>query len=123
MLLVSWSCVFMLKRKKDITPILGYALLGMTFSGWVATVAGWYVTEIGRQPWLVSGVLRVADAVTPVPAPMVGLTLVMYLIVYALLLVAFMTTLFYMARRAGEKIADANRVPVASGEAIVEALQ
>jgi cytochrome d ubiquinol oxidase subunit I len=33
-------------------------LVGMTFSGWVATLAGWYVTEIGRQPWLVYGVLR-----------------------------------------------------------------
>ena len=34
---------------------------GMTFSGWVATVAGWYVTEIGRQPFIVYGLLRTAD--------------------------------------------------------------
>ena len=33
----------------------------MTFSGWVATVAGWYVTEIGRQPFIVYGLLRTAD--------------------------------------------------------------
>ena len=33
----------------------------MTFSGWVATLAGWIVTEIGRQPWLVYGILRTAD--------------------------------------------------------------
>ena len=38
----------------------------MTFSGWVATLAGWYVTEIGRQPWLVYGVLRTADAASDV---------------------------------------------------------
>jgi cytochrome d ubiquinol oxidase subunit I len=36
-------------------------LAGMTFSGWVATLAGWYVTEIGRQPFLVHGVLRTAE--------------------------------------------------------------
>jgi cytochrome d ubiquinol oxidase subunit I len=40
----------------------------MTFSGWVATLAGWYTTEIGRQPWLVHGVLRTARP-PPVPAP------------------------------------------------------
>ena len=33
----------------------------MTFSGWIATVAGWYVTEIGRQPFIVYGLLRTAD--------------------------------------------------------------
>ena len=38
-----------------------WLLAGMTFSGWVATVAGWYVTEIGRQPFIVYGLLRTAD--------------------------------------------------------------
>ena len=37
----------------------------MTFSGWVATLAGWYVTEIGRQPFVVYGLLRTADLVAP----------------------------------------------------------
>ena len=40
-----------------------WAFAGFTFSGWVATLAGWCVTEIGRQPWLVTGILRTADAV------------------------------------------------------------
>jgi cytochrome d ubiquinol oxidase subunit I len=40
----------------------------MTFSGWVATLAGWYVTEIGRQPWLVTGILRTGEAAGPVAA-------------------------------------------------------
>ena len=40
------------KTYEHIDPVL----VGMTFSGWVATVAGWYVSEIGRQPWLVQGV-------------------------------------------------------------------
>jgi cytochrome d ubiquinol oxidase subunit I len=39
----------------------------MTLSGWVATVAGWYVTEIGRQPYLVYGVLTTAEAAAKIP--------------------------------------------------------
>ena len=74
----------------------------MTFAGWVATVAGWYVTEIDRQPYLVEGILRTADAASGVPAPMIGLTLTAYLLVYVFLLGSFITTLFYMARKAGE---------------------
>ena len=35
--------------------------------GFIATEAGWTVTEVGRQPWAVQGVLRTADAVTPMP--------------------------------------------------------
>jgi cytochrome d ubiquinol oxidase subunit I len=74
-------------------------LVGMTFSGWVATLSGWYVTEVGRQPWLVQGGLRAADAVGAVPAGHVGLTLAAYLVTYAFLLVAYIATLFYLARK------------------------
>ena len=69
----------------------------MTFSGWVATLAGWYVTEIGRQPFLVYGLLRTADLVAPHPSGMVLSTLVAYLLVYAFLLVAYVLVLMYMA--------------------------
>lgn len=102
MLLVSWFAAGRMLLKKEIGKKTSAALLAMTFSGWVATVAGWYVTEIGRQPYLVQGVLRTEDAVSAVPAPMVGLTLGAYLIVYALLLVAFIATVFHLARKAGE---------------------
>jgi len=102
MLLVSWTGVYMLKRRRGMSPWFGRVLVTMTFAGWVATVAGWYVTEIGRQPYLVEGILRTADAVSGVPAPMIGLTLTAYLLVYVFLLASFITTLFYMARKAGE---------------------
>ena len=71
----------------------------MTFSGWVATLAGWYVTEIGRQPWLVTGVLSTAEAATTLPAQTVGTSLLMYAVVYALLLWAYVHTLRVMALR------------------------
>ena len=57
MLLVSWYAAFKLKRTGLLPRFTLRVLVAMTFSGWVATLAGWYVTEIGRQPWLVQGVL------------------------------------------------------------------
>ena len=99
MLLGSWLGVWQLWRRGDLSPWLARGLFAMTFSGWVATLAGWYVTEIGRQPWLVSGVLRTAEAVSSVPASSVATTLVMYLSLYALLLRAYIGAIFYIARK------------------------
>ena len=65
----------------------------------MATLAGWYVIEIGRQPWLVNGVLTTEEAVTAPPASNVGLSLTLYLTVYALLLTAYIHTLRAMARK------------------------
>lgn len=92
----------MLWRKNDINKPLAYALIAMTFSGCVATIAGWYVTEIGRQPWLVEGVLTTKEALGPVKGGMVMSTLIVYLTIYAFLTVAYITTLFYMAKKAGK---------------------
>jgi cytochrome d ubiquinol oxidase subunit I len=74
----------------------------MAFSGWVGTVAGWYVAEIGRQPWLVHGVLRTADAVGEVAAPLIAGSLAMYLALYVALLTAYVATVFRLAAKAGE---------------------
>lgn len=77
-------------------PVL-WSLAGMTFSGWVATLAGWYVTEIGRQPFIVYGALRTSEVATSVPPPMIALTLTAYIVVYGLLLVTYIGVLKYMA--------------------------
>jgi len=111
MLLVSWGGAYVIRRHGVSRP-LARVLVAMTFAGWVATVAGWYVTEIGRQPWLVQGVLRVADAASEVPAPMIGLSLSMYLAVYAVLLAAFIQTIFHMAGKAAK---TAGAAPPAAG--------
>ncbi|BFM08772.1 cytochrome ubiquinol oxidase subunit I [Halioxenophilus aromaticivorans] len=99
MLGLAWLGSSFLIRKKAPPKWFLISLVAFTFSGWLATLAGWYVTEIGRQPYLVSGVLKTADAVTPIAAGNVGLSLAMYLTVYAVLLVAYIHTLFYMARK------------------------
>lgn len=92
-----WGAWFAVRRK-EFPPLLLRSLHWMTFSGWVATTAGWYVTEIGRQPWLVTGVLRTRDAVGHVPPSHVGLTLVAYIATYGLLLVAFVAALGHLSR-------------------------
>ena len=100
MLLVSFISAFQMRDGRNLPKLMLWTLVIMTFSGWVATVAGWYVTEIGRQPYLVYGVLKTVDAVAlNVSSSMIGTTLVMYLTLYAVLLVAFISVVFYMAKR------------------------
>ena len=99
MLAVSWLTGWLLFRKKNLNDWLLKLLVVMTFSGWVANLAGWYVTEIGRQPFLVSGVLTVAEAVTDIPPTNVLFSLIVYCSIYVLLLLAYLHTLFYMSRK------------------------
>ncbi|MCZ8114055.1 cytochrome ubiquinol oxidase subunit I [Silanimonas sp.] len=115
MLAVGFWGAWVLKRKREPTPWLSRTLVLMTFSGWGAVIAGWYTTEIGRQPWLVQGVLTTADAASAVPAPMIGLTLVGYLVMYAVLLAAYISVVFYMARKAGTRA----ETPQAEGPGVV----
>ena len=105
MLAVSWLAAWQLRRRGEPSPFMARALVAMTFAGWLATLAGWYVTEIGRQPWLVTGVLRTADAVTDTPAPIIGTSLAAYLTLYALLLLAYVSVLFHLARKGGHSVA------------------
>lgn len=102
MLLVSWLGSVYLLRGKKLPVWLSRTFVGMTFSGWVATLAGWYVTEIGRQPYLVSGVLKTADAVTQLPPNNIAFSFTLYLVIYAALLVAYIRTLMLMCRRSVE---------------------
>lgn len=99
MLLISWWGSWSYWRNKELSPLQLKIFVAMTFSGWIATLAGWYVTEIGRQPWLVTGVLATADAVTKTPVSNVGTSLTIYLSLYVVLLTAYIHTLFLMARK------------------------
>jgi cytochrome bd ubiquinol oxidase subunit I len=100
MLAVSWFASYELKFKNTLSKRTAMVLVVMTFAGWVALVAGWYVTEIGRQPWLVHGVLTTAQAASQVPAGNIALSLVMYLTLYAALLSAYVSVVFYLAKKA-----------------------
>jgi cytochrome d ubiquinol oxidase subunit I len=107
MLATSWSGWWLMRRRgwnsqRAPRPFL-WLLAGMSFSGWVATVAGWYVTEIGRQPFVVHRLLRTADVASNVPAPMIALTLTMYVTIYLALIVAYVGVLKYMAEKAPDQ--------------------
>ncbi|MDC7700797.1 cytochrome ubiquinol oxidase subunit I [Vogesella indigofera] len=105
MLLASWLAAWQLRRRGEPAPWLSRVLVAMTFSGWLATLAGWYVTEIGRQPWLVTGILRTADAASTVGGGMILSTLLMYLALYAVLLASYVSVVFYLAKKAGQPVA------------------
>jgi cytochrome d ubiquinol oxidase subunit I len=62
-------------------------------SGFVAILAGWFVTEIGRQPFIAYGVLRTSETVSPIIGPQVALSLAAFVIVYSIL---FGVGVFYM---------------------------
>jgi cytochrome d ubiquinol oxidase subunit I len=103
MLIVSWIGAYQMRRHGKPSRLMAQAMVAMAFSGWVATLAGWYTTEIGRQPYLVHGILTTTQAAAHnVTSGMIGVTLSMYLALYLLLISAFITVVFYMARRAGE---------------------
>jgi cytochrome d ubiquinol oxidase subunit I len=118
MLLTSWAGWWLYRRtgwqaQRLPRPLL-WVLAGMTFSGWIATLAGWYVTEIGRQPFIVFGLLRTADVASAVPAPMIALTLAMYVAMYLALIVAYVGVLTYMAEKS-EPAPDSNGAPTPQG--------
>ena len=78
-------------------------LAAMTFSGWIAVVSGWLVTEVGRQPWLIRGVLKTADAASGVPGHAIMLTFTAYAIVYTGLLLSFMVVVTQLALKSAER--------------------
>jgi cytochrome d ubiquinol oxidase subunit I len=63
--------------------------------GFVAVISGWVVTETGRQPWIVAGILRTADATSPVPAASIAGTLALFVIAYG---VVFWFGIYYINR-------------------------
>jgi cytochrome bd ubiquinol oxidase subunit I len=63
--------------------------------GFVAVISGWIVTETGRQPWLAHGILRTADATSPVPSGSIVTTLILFVLVYG---VVFAMGIYYINR-------------------------
>jgi len=76
-----------------------WTLVLMTPSGIIATLAGWYVAETGRQPWVIYGILRTVDAVSPVPAHALLSTLIGFVCVYSVFMSAFLIFTVRIIRR------------------------
>jgi cytochrome d ubiquinol oxidase subunit I len=80
--------------------------------GFVAVLAGWFVTEVGRQPWLVTGLLRTADVASPIGAPGVAGSLLAFVVVY---LTVFSAGTFYIVRLMGRTPEDAELASIRKG--------
>ena len=113
MLFTSYIAAWQLWRYQQPRPWLARLLVAMTFAGWVATVAGWYTTEVGRQPWLVHGLFTTAQATaTNVTSSMLAASLSMYLLLYIGLIIAFISTVFYLARHARQLSQADSAIPL-----------
>ncbi|MFZ0612249.1 MAG: cytochrome ubiquinol oxidase subunit I, partial [Desulfobacterales bacterium] len=75
------AVLFWRKRLFD-TRWFQYWCMALTPAGFIAVLAGWFVTEIGRQPYTVYNVLRTADSASPVIGPQVALSLLAFIVVY-----------------------------------------
>lgn len=122
MLLVSWTAAWFLFRRNTLPRPLAIVMVPMGLSGWVAVLAGWYTTEIGRQPWVVHGVLKTADAVGPVTGGEVAFTLAGYLALYAVLMIVYLGVLIYMALKAAKE-GDVSPEPATSDRALDQPMQ
>ena len=97
MLALAWAGAWFLRKDRTPAPWLLWAFAGATFSGWIATLAGWIVTEVGRQPWLVTGILRTSQAVGRISEASLGASLTGYVLVYTLMLGAYMVVITHLA--------------------------
>ena len=97
MLVAAWAGVWATRKAALPRRWMLWAFSGLTFAGWIATLAGWLVTEIGRQPWLVTGILKTADAAGAASGAQLGASLTGYVITYAVMLIAYMVVLTHLA--------------------------
>lgn len=96
--LVIWAGILHWREQLFVSRAFHNACIAMIPAGFAAVIAGWTVTEVGRQPWVVYGLLRTRDAVSPsLTGADVAVSLVLYVSVY---LVVFGAGIYYMARMA-----------------------
>jgi cytochrome d ubiquinol oxidase subunit I len=105
------AVLFFSKRLFDRSWYLRWAVL-MGPLGFVAVLAGWFVTEVGRQPFLVYGLLRTADVASPIGAPGVAGSLLAFVVVY---LTVFSAGTFYILRLMGRTPQDTELASIRKG--------
>ena len=105
MVLVSWWAAWAMRGGREPSRAVLAALSAMTFSGWVAVLAGWYVTEIGRQPWIVDGLITVKEVVADHSQATVGGTLFGYILLYVFLLASYIGALRNLANKPAASLA------------------
>ena len=98
------AIVLYLKRRLFDTRWFQYWCMALTPAGFIAVLAGWFVTEVGRQPWIVHGLLRTQNATSPVIGTSIVISLAAFIIVY---LFVFGAGSYYILRLIGKGPEDA----------------
>lgn len=106
-----WSLFARWRKKLHDWTWLHRLALVMGPSGFVAVIAGWVTTEVGRQPWVVTGLLRTRDAVSPIGAPGVTGSLLAFVLVY---FSVFAAGTWYILRLMGHPPAEGETAPAAA---------
>ena len=124
MLAVSWLGILLLWRGRlETARWFLWAAFASFPTGFVGVLCGWYTAEVGRQPWVVYGLLRTEDAITPsLTAGQALFSLIGYIAVYSVIY-AFGLTYIYRLLRAGPAVEEAGVPPVTPGRPIAVALE
>jgi cytochrome bd ubiquinol oxidase subunit I len=108
---VIWSAIQWRRGKLTQSRALLRAWSIMTPSGFVAILAGWYTTEIGRQPYVIYGLMRTEEAATPLSPASVATSLAVFLSIYLFVFIAGTYYLLKLLRKGPQPVEDAMRHP------------
>src|SRR5260370_26282940 len=107
-----WYFWILWRRRRLPDSVLFYRLAAFAGVGcYVAVETGWITTEVGRQPWIVYGLMRVSDAVTSAPASFVWTMLATLVVIYVLIAYFFVTLLLRLAARWTREDAVSSEAP------------
>ena len=106
-----WGAVLWLTGRLDRTALFLWFSMAMGPSGFVAVIAGWTTAEVGRQPYVIYGQLRTADAASPVGAGQISTSLLVFLAVYALV---FCVGVLYILRLIAEGPIVSRKEPISA---------
>jgi cytochrome d ubiquinol oxidase subunit I len=97
LMILTGACAAILFLRKRLFDTGWFQLwcMALTPAGFVAVIAGWCVTEVGRQPYVVQSVLRTAESVSPLTGSHVGLSLLAFILTY---LIVFGAGSYYILR-------------------------
>jgi cytochrome d ubiquinol oxidase subunit I len=104
MLVVAWGGTWLTRRERMPPRWALWTFAAFTFAGWVATLCGWIVTEVGRQPWLVTGILTTAQAAGEISGGQLGASITGYALTYTVFFVAYMIVLTHLSGKGAESL-------------------
>lgn len=110
----AWGVWLIIRQRLEESTWFLRAAVAMGPAGFVAVIAGWIVAEVGRQPWTIHGVLRTADSASPVGAGQVTVSLLAFMVIYA---VVFSAGAVYILRLIGAGPGAEPRPPQGEGRA------